>query len=229
MNAFPLAAAPTAQKLRGGYYTPPPIAQFLAGWVSGAGSKLLEPSCGDGAILRYLPTSDELVGIELMADEAVKARSAVPKAQVVQADFFDWLNSTRFASWDGVVGNPPFIRFQHWTEPTRTMAFDVMREVSMKPTKLTNAWVPFVVAASRLVRPGGRLAMVVPAELLQVTYASELRAFLVDGFEELTVVTFRRLVFDGVLQEVVLLLGMKGKGPARIRRLDKTQFFRPPR
>ncbi len=217
MSTFPLASAPTAQKLRGGYYTPPAIAQFLAEWVSAAGPKLLEPSCGDGAILRYLPPSGGVVGIECMTDEASKAKSAAPAAEVVEADFFDWLGTTQFASWDGVVGNPPFIRFQHWTEPTRTMAFDVMRQVSMKPTKLTNAWVPFVVAASRLIRPGGRLAMVVPAELLQVTYASQLRAFLVDGFEELTVVTFRRLVFDGVLQEVVLLLGVRGKGPARIR------------
>jgi adenine-specific DNA methylase len=217
MSVFPVASAPTAQKLRGGYYTPPKIAQFLADWVSAAGPKLLEPSCGDGAILRNLPPTGEVVGVECMAEEASKARSAAQTASVIDADFFDWLGTTQFASWDGVVGNPPFIRFQHWTEPTRTMAFEMMREVSMKPTKLTNAWVPFVVAGARLVRPGGRLAMVVPAELLQVTYAAELRAFLVDEFAELTVVTFRRLLFDGVLQEVVLLLGIKGKGPARIR------------
>jgi adenine-specific DNA methylase len=53
--------------------------------------------------------------------------------------------------------------------------------------------------------------------LLQVTYAAELRAFLVDTFEELTAVTFRTLLFEGVLQEVVLLLGVRGDGPAAIR------------
>ena len=52
---------------------------------------------------------------------------------------------------------------------------------------------------------------------MQVTYAAELRAFLVDEFAELTVVTFRRLVFDGILQEVVLLLGTRGAGPALIK------------
>jgi adenine-specific DNA methylase len=217
MSSFPLANAPTAQKLRGGYYTPPQIAEFLAQWVSAAGPRVIEPSCGDGAILRNLPSTADVVGIECFPEEARKARLSAPAATVVDSDFFEWLDADSYGSYDGVVGNPPFIRYQHWTEPTRTMAFDVMRDVGMKPTKLTNAWVPFVVAAARLLRTGGRLAMVVPAELLQVTYAAELRGYLVDGFAELTVVTFRRLLFDGVLQEVVLVLGTRGPGAARIR------------
>jgi adenine-specific DNA methylase len=77
--------------------------------------------------------------------------------------------------------------------------------------------VPFVVGAVLALRAGGRLALVVPAELLQVTYAAELRAFLLDEFEELTAVTFRRLLFDRVLQEVILLVGTRGEGPAHMR------------
>ncbi len=217
MATFPAAPPPTAAKLRGGYYTPPEIARFLAEWVSPAGPKLLEPSCGDGAILRYLRPSPRLTGIELLPAAADKAREAAPGATVIEADFFDWLHSTELASWDGVAGNPPFIRFQNWTEPTRSLALEAMRRVAMKPTKLTNAWVPFVVGATLALRPGGRLGLVVPAELLQVTYAAELRAFLVDEFEDLTAVTFSRLVFDGVLQEVILLVGTRGEGPAQMR------------
>jgi adenine-specific DNA methylase len=216
-TAFPSAPAPTAEKLRGGYYTPPTLASFLAAYVSEAGSHLLEPSCGDGAILRLMPPSAAVTGVELDRDEAAKARLAAPSTTVVEDDFFRWLDASRLASWDGAAGNPPFIRFQNWTEPTRSLAFDVMRGVSMKPTKLTNAWVPFVVGSALALRPGGRLGLVVPAELLQVSYAAELRGFLIDEFEELTVLTFRRLVFDRVLQEVVLLLGIRGSGPARIR------------
>lgn len=218
MAAFPVAAPPTAEKRRGGYYTPTPIATYLAGWVAQAGPRLLEPSCGDGAILAPLGAcSESVTGIELLGDEARKARLAAPGACVVEADFFDWFSSDQHDRWDGVAGNPPFIRFQHWTEPTRSNAFDMMRGVGMRPTKLTNAWVPFVVASTLALRQGGHLGLVVPAELLQVTYAAELRAFLVDELAELTAVTFRRLVFQGVLQEVVLLLGVRGAGPARIR------------
>lgn len=218
MTSFAVAPPPSAEKLRGGYYTPSIMAEFLAAWVSGAGSNLLEPSCGDGAILRPLSErSPHAVGVEVEPGEAAKARDAAPDAMVVDADFFDWFTESQLDAWDGVAGNPPFIRFQHWTEPTRGNAFDVMRRVGLRPTKLTNAWVPFVVASALALRKGGRLGIVVPAELLQVTYAAQTRAFLVDEFSELTVVTFRRLVFDGVLQEVVLLTGVRGNGPAKIR------------
>jgi adenine-specific DNA methylase len=218
MPTFPVAAAPSAEKLRGGYYTPPVIAEYLATWTAGAGARLLEPSCGDGAILAPLARRRrDVLGIELEPGEAAKARTASPSADVVEADFFDWFGPPQHGAWDGVAGNPPFIRFQHWTEPTRSLAFDVMRYVGMRPTKLTNAWVPFVVASVLALRRGGRLGLVVPAELLQVTYAAELRALLVDEFSELTAITFKHLIFDGILQEVVLLLGVRGPGPAQIR------------
>ena len=44
-------------KLRGGYYTPAPVANFLAKWaLSKKPSSLLEPSCGDGAFFRAIGT-----------------------------------------------------------------------------------------------------------------------------------------------------------------------------
>ena len=51
--------------------------------------------------------------------------------------------------------------------------------------------------------------MVIPAELLQVKYAEETRAFLARHFGSLTIITFRRLVFADIQQEVVLLLAEK--------------------
>jgi adenine-specific DNA methylase len=213
-------AVPTAEKLRGGYYTPEPVARFLAEWVAPSGPRLLEPSCGDGAILRQLAArrpDGAVVGIELNEVEAGHAQTDVPSASVVVQDLFTWFNAHEYGRWDGVAGNPPFIRFQHWKEETREQAFDLMRSTGLRPTRLTNAWVPFTVAATLAVREGGRVGLVLPAELLQVTYAAELRAFLVDTYSELTAVAFRRLLFEDVLQEVVLLLGIRGQGPAAIR------------
>ncbi len=220
MAAFVAPAAPTPEKLRGGYYTPDPVARFLAEWVAAAGPNLLEPSCGDGAILRQLVAYRPdgcITGVELNELEARTAQEEVPAATVVAQDLFAWFGSSQCDSWDGVAGNPPFIRFQHWKEEMRDRAFDLMRSAGLRPTRLTNAWVPFSVAATLALRDGGRVGLVLPAELMQVTYAAELRAFLVDTYAELTAVAFRKLLFDGVLQEVVLLLGVRGDGPARIR------------
>jgi adenine-specific DNA methylase len=215
MKTFAGKTAASADKVRGGYYTPAPVARFLAQWVSQAGPKILEPSCGDGRILRELAAlSSQAHGVELLADEAAKAREFAP---VDAESLFTWLGKTRTGNWDGVAGNPPYIRFGNWAADQRDPALEFMRSAGLRPTRLTNAWVPFVVASTLLVRDGGRVGLVLPAELLQVTYAAQLREFLLSRFREITLITFERLVFDGILQEVVLFCGVVGAGPARIR------------
>ena len=213
-------AAASADKVRGGYYTPAPVARFLARWVREAGPKIVEPCCGDGAILRELARlSDRVHGVELIAREAAKSRRFAP---VAADSLFTWLAGTEAGSRDGVAGNPPYIRFGNWAAQHRDPALDLMRREGLRPTRLTNAWVPFVVASTVLVRDGGRVGLVLPAELLQVGYAAQLREFLLNRFRDVTLLTFERLLFDGVLQEVVLFCGVAGPGPARIRTLHLT-------
>ncbi len=221
----------TAQKLRGGYYTPPAIARFLANWaVQNPCDEILEPSCGDGELLtaaaeRLLALKaapeqigGQIQGVELFADEAARARRRLfalgiaAENCVSVGDFFDFedqawgLVGRRF---DVAIGNPPFLRYHNFPEEQRERAFRIMRTAGLKPTRLTNAWAPFLVAASLRLKENGRLAMVIPAELLQVKYAEETRAFLARHFGSLTVITFRRLVFPDIQQEVVLLLAEK--------------------
>ena len=220
MQRFAGKAAASADKVRGGYYTPAPVARFLARWVREAGPRIVEPSCGDGAILRELAAlSDRVRGVELVAREAVKARRFAP---VDAENLFTWLARTQAGGFDGAAGNPPYIRFGNWSSEQREPALELMRREGLRPTRLTNAWVPFVVASTVAVRDGGRVGLVLPAELLQVTYAAQLRDFLLSRFREITLLTFQRLVFDGILQEVVLFCGVVGGGPAQIRTVHLT-------
>lgn len=215
-----------ADKLRGGYYTPRPLAEWLARWaIRSKAERVLEPSCGDGSFvlaaakrLRELSATPAaigrlLCGVELNRIEAEKARAklvdflgAAAAGAVVHADFFNWRQKTASLVYDAVLGNPPFIRYQNFPEPARTKAMELMGSVGLTPNKLTNIWVPFVVAATASLREGGRLGLVLPAELLQVTYASQLRSFLVDRFARVDIVACNELFFANAEQEVVLLL-----------------------
>ncbi len=220
----------TYQKIRGGYYTPKPIADFLARWaIQTPTTKVLEPSCGDGILLESAietlislgaenTTIKNLVqGIELDPQEAQKASERIyelndlPLAQIDIGDFFTYCQTYLFEDrlFDAIIGNPPFIRYQNFPEHQRAMAFYLMQRAGLHPNRLTNSWVPFLVAATLLLKKTGRLAMVIPAELLQVNYAAELRYFLSNYYSYLTLITFKKLVFHGIQQEVVLLLGEK--------------------
>ena len=82
-----------------------------------------------------------------------------------------------------------------------------MKRHGLVPNRLTNIWVPFVVAATASLQPGGRLAFVLPAELLQVSYAAQLRSFLNDHFRRIHLISCNELFFPNAEQEVLLLLG----------------------
>jgi adenine-specific DNA-methyltransferase len=232
----------TYQKIRGGYCTPKPIADFLARWaIQTPTTKVLEPSCGDGILLKSAietlishgaenTTIKNLVqGIELDPQEAQKASERIYKlndltlAQIDIGDFFTYCQTYLFEDrlFDAIIGNPPFIRYQNFPEHQRAMAFYLMQRAGLHPNRLTNAWVPFLVAATLLLKQTGRLAMVIPAELLQVNYAAELRYFLSNYYSYLTLITFKKLVFAGIQQEVVLLLGEKnGSDHTGIRTIE---------
>jgi adenine-specific DNA-methyltransferase len=215
-----------ADKLRGGYYTSSEVATWLCAWaIRSSKDRVLEPSCGDGAFLevaakRYAelgargPTiAKQLIGIEILATEAARARARVKdllgpgvRDVVETGDFFGWFQQNKQPPFDAVVGNPPFIRYQSFPEPHRSRAMAIMAEQGLSPNRLTNIWVPFVVAAASSLQPGGRLALVLPAELLQVSYAAQLRSFLTDRFARIDIVACNELFFEKAEQEVVLLL-----------------------
>lgn len=213
-------------KLRGGYYTSADVAAWLCAWaIRSPAERVLEPSSGDGAFLeaaasryaalgaRSAAIAKQLTGIEILAPEAARARARLrdllgerASGVVTTADFFGWWQASKQPGFDVVVGNPPFIRYQSFPEPHRSRAMDIMAGQSLSPNRLTNIWVPFVVAAVASLRPGGRLALVLPAELLQVSYAAQLRSYLTDRFASIDIVACNELFFENAEQEVVLLL-----------------------
>lgn len=216
----------SADKLRGGYYTPGSLTAWMCRWaIRSSSDSVLEPSCGDGGFLGAAAArlielgatprivAARLHGVELIPAEADAARrrlapilGAAGRDVVTAGDFFDWWARRGQRRFTAVVGNPPFIRYQSFPEPARGRAMTIMQGLGLRPNKLTNVWVPFVVAAAETLETGGRMALVIPAELLQVTYAAQLRAFLTERFAHLDVVACNELFFEGVEQEVVLLL-----------------------
>jgi adenine-specific DNA methylase len=108
--------------------------------------------------------------------------------------------------FDFVVGNPPYIRYQYFQEDQQNEAIKVFNRAKLKYSKLTNAWVSFVVGSSLLLKEKGKIGFVVPAELLQVSYAQQLREFLAQFYNKINIISFEKLVFPDIQQEVVLLL-----------------------
>lgn len=213
----------TEQKLRGGYYTPLDLAVFLADWVKEISPRrILEPSCGDGIFFDALAkvggvSQVDITGFELEENEAAKAleRSkslGLSSVTVYPEDFLQWaLGSFGIADrqFDAVLGNPPFVRYQYLPEQFQVRAERIFKEFGLPFTKHTNAWVPFVLASIALLRPGGRLAMVIPSEIIHVTHAQSLRTYLSRECQQLVIVDPEELWFSDTLQGAVILMAEK--------------------
>ncbi len=215
-------ALESPRKLRGGFYTDPDIATILTRWVGVLRpARLLEPSCGDGVFLRVIARHGgtwlkSIFACEIDPAEAAKARSAWPGAplQLHVGDFLHWFlfHGRQADRFDAVLGNPPFIRYQYLSHEQQLLAEKVFEQFHLPFTRHTNAWVPFVIAALALLRPGGRLAMVVPAEIFHIRHAQPLRRFLADQCARILILDPEELWFRDTLQGTVLLLAEKKAG-----------------
>ncbi len=203
----------SAEKLRGGFYTPEPIAEFVLRWGINGGNDfdILEPSCGDGVFLEQIAKHkfqyNSITAIEFDEIEAAKAdKIQLLNKEVIHADFHTYCNNTH-KQFDLVVGNPPYIRYQFFDRFQQAEAGDIFIKAGLTYSKLTNAWVSFVIGSSLLLKDkGGKIGFVLPAEILQVSFAKQLRNFIAHFYNKINIISFEKLVFPDIQQEVVLLL-----------------------
>lgn len=218
------------RKARGAFFTPEPVARYITEWaVRSTADRILEPSCGEASfllaaverlgILRAAGGEDEqfavLDGVELHDASARAARgllrAAGVKARITADDFF-CVEPT--GSYDVVLGNPPYVRYQDFSGTPRARSLAAALRAGVGLTNLASSWAAFAVHAALFLRPGGRMGLVLPAELLSVNYAAEVRRFLLQSFASVDLVMFTERVFPGVQEEVLLLLADGyGQGP----------------
>lgn len=212
MRAVPASDTASQRKARGAFFTPEPVARFLVDWaVRTPQCAVLEPSCGEAVFLRQIARrgrhDGRLVGVELHGASARRAQQALRddgvRARIHSGDFF---LHHEFGAYDAVVGNPPYVRYQDFAGVRRSRARAAALRAGVPLTNLASSWAAFTVHAALHLKAGGRMALVLPAELLTVNYAAGVRQFLLEHFGAVALVVFEHRVFPGVLEEVVLLL-----------------------
>lgn len=210
------------QKLRGAYYTPLKLAEKIVEFFKDDQSiqKILEPSCGDGVFVdalienRILDEQKNITAVEIEKKEAAKLSKKLSEnssVTILNEDFFEFYHKNKeVQKYDLILGNPPYIRYQYLEEEQRDEMADILTAHGMKSNKLINTWVGFMVACVHMLNVNGKIAFVIPAEILQVAYAEDLRLYLSNELCKITLITFEELVFPGIEQEVVVFIGEKG-------------------
>lgn len=219
------------RKLRGAYYTPLPLAEKMVDFFKCDKSirTILEPSCGDGVFIDALLSvcgldeNQSVTAVEIATVETEKLSKRYEEKdniKIINDDFFSFYKLCEGKTYDLIVGNPPYIRYQYLTEGQRQELSCILKKHGMKENKLINAWVAFMVACVEMLSDSGRIAFVIPAEILQVAYAEDLRLYLSEKLCNITLLTFDELVFPDIEQEVVVFIGEKGHDEKGIRIIE---------
>jgi adenine-specific DNA-methyltransferase len=206
-------------KAYGTFYTDAQIAEFLAWWGIRTGTEsVLDPSFGGGVFLRAAAkrihglgrNPRQLVhGVEIdhvvhrSISKKLGDEFGIPPQNLMAGDFFHQQGAARF---NVVVGNPPFIRYQNFSGESRQIALKRALALGVRLSELSSAWAPFLVAGIAQLRPGGRLAMVAPAELCHAGYAKPVLEYLGRTFERVTFLTFEQPLFPDISESTILVL-----------------------
>lgn len=192
-------ASVTNRKKLGAYYTPSSIAAALIRWVVRQPTdRLLDPACGDGRFIEHHPNS---VGVDCNVEAVLAAKARLAHAEIHLCDFFEWAAETS-ERFDCVVGNPPFIRYQSFTGSNRLRALQLCRRIGVVFSGLTSSWAPFLAVAASLLKPGGRFAFLVPAEIGHAPYARPLLRFLTTRFKTVRIIAVREKLFPDLSEDV---------------------------
>ena len=204
------------QRTWGQFATPVDVADLLLGFcLRRADDRVLDPSCGDGALLRRAAAwqgwlsaggqatggaSPGVYGVELDPEAAATA-ATIPGASIELANFLT-LDAGRYPPFDAIVGNPPYTRAE-WIERLDAAAgqlplFDGAAVLSSRPllsAELGAAldgraglYAYFFLHCLTFLREGGRLGFVVPNGWLDVAYGEGLKRFLLAHFRVVAVV-----------------------------------------
>jgi len=222
----------------GAYYTDTRVAQFLVRWSIVTGSEtVLDPSSGEGVFLAAAAQRirelggdprQQVFGIEIDSQTNGTTRHRLVAsetfANLLTADFFT-VEPGAIPYVDAIVGNPPFIRYQRFGGESRHRALQRAKEAGVRLSKLSSSWAPFLVHATRFVKPGGSLAMVAPAELSYATYARPLLDYLCLGFETVHILTFAKKLFPHLSEDTIIILAAgRGKAFKSLELVDVEDF-----
>jgi adenine-specific DNA methylase len=210
------------EKATGAYYTPEELVRSLVGWViRRPADRMLDPSCGDG---RFLAAHSNSVGVEQDSRACDIVHKRAPGSLIHQGDFFAWASRTH-ERFDCAAGNPPFIRYQRFTGAVREAAIRLCKRHGAYFSGLSSSWAPFLVATASLLKLGGRMAFVVPAEIGHAPYASPLLEFLARNFEHVHVIAVRKKLFAGLSEDCWLLYADGFGGTTNEFRLTPLEQF----
>ncbi|MGE0200891.1 MAG: class I SAM-dependent DNA methyltransferase [Candidatus Melainabacteria bacterium] len=227
-RGFETALKPGRRKQQGQHFTPDALCDWMIGIADlRPGDRILDPACGTGAFLLRtraaletmgVPTAamaKQLLGMELDPEAATLCRQqlAFSENSVFTGDFLTqtvWPEN----AIDVILGNPPYVRQEIRTgkdhAPREQCGFEDYLQHHPDQRRLfgrsADLYIRFLIEATRLLKPGGRLVFVLSNSWLNTALGEQLLRFLAHHYQlgQLVETTAEAWFPDAAVRPVIL-------------------------
>ena len=208
------------------FFTPYRVAQFMAAWVMGGSREIktiLDPSVGLGVFIRAireylgssLATSQVISQVNIKGYDIDPQILAIAQQQLQQLDhpeniellgqdylFHDWESS-----YDAIICNPPYFKFQDFKTKNRALQ-EFSDRLSINLTGFTNIYALFLLKSLHQLQDHGRCAYIIPSEFLNSDYGKTVKTYLLQYQSLRYVIIFnsQENLFDRALTTSCILL-----------------------
>ncbi|MFQ5548373.1 MAG: class I SAM-dependent DNA methyltransferase [Woeseia sp.] len=214
------------RKKLGQFFTPFSVASFMSQWLVGLSvyaPRILDPCAGLGVFERALTTTDPELAANarftlwekdkrLALDLARVCDRIAIHSSVIGKDFLD--EHAWSETYDGIIANPPYYK-HHFVENKEDIRSVISSRVGANFSVQTNVYCWFLIKALALLRPGGRLAFIVPSEFLNANYGRDVKKHLIECrmLRHIISVSYQRRIFEDAVTTACILLAERADDP----------------
>jgi len=189
--------------------TPEPVAALMARWVmSGHPGTVLDPASGPGALLhacREVSATAQLVGVERDVATMQQAKRTAPRGtKLILADYL----FSESGMFPAIIANPPYVKSQRmdYSEPDWRYFEE---RFGLRLDRLTNLYALFLLKIWDDLAPGGRAAVLLPAEFLNANFGRQIKERLLKDMRPAGMVVFApqlNLFADALTTSAIIFL-----------------------
>lgn len=191
------------------FFTPEPIAQFMARWIAGNQHlvTVLDPSFGLGVLAKSVRECSKarITGYEVdraIADY-VQSNNMTDDVDLRLADYLysDWAQT-----YDGIICNPPYFKFHDYDN--KAYLKEVESHLGCHLSGFTNFYALFLLKSICQLNPNGRCAYIVPSEFLNADYGVGVKQELLKSkrLRHVIVFDFSENIFEDALTTACIIL-----------------------
>ncbi|WP_074599795.1 HsdM family class I SAM-dependent methyltransferase [Sediminibacillus halophilus] len=189
-----------ARKKLGQYFTPSNISEVMKAWILGNPDcrHVVDPAVGLGELVTGLPGKLTVTGYDIDQQILTFARRRLEadraNVRLVEQDFLklDWENT-----YQGIICNPPYIRFKHYSEKQDYLQL-FKEKLGIKLSGFTNIYALFLLKAIHQLAYDGRAAFIIPSDFLNADYGAPIKQYLLQqqNLHAVAVTNFTKNWFD---------------------------------